>query len=60
MEGHDVAESTVKLLVGHPRGSMAFAHCSKGERVDLRAAIDHLDYVRRFSRSSYPILRFKQ
>ncbi|PYF01681.1 site-specific recombinase XerD [Rhodopseudomonas faecalis] len=44
MEGLKVAESTVKLLVGHARQSMTFGHYSQGERVDLRDAIDMLDY----------------
>jgi integrase len=30
MEGLEVAESTVKLLVGHKRTSMTYGHYSKG------------------------------
>jgi integrase len=45
MEGHGVPESTVKLLVGHSRaGSMTYGHYSKGQLVDLRAAIERLTY----------------
>jgi integrase len=44
MEGLEVAESTVKLLVGHKRQSMTYGHYSKGERVKLRSAIETLDY----------------
>lgn len=44
MEGHGVAESTTKLLVGHKRESMTYGHYSKGERVKLREAIEALDY----------------
>jgi integrase len=45
MEGADVPESTVKLLVGHKRESMTFGHYSKGTRVDLRSAINRLTYA---------------
>lgn len=44
MEGHGVPESTTKLLVGHARGSMTYGHYSDGQRVDLRKAIERLDY----------------
>jgi integrase len=44
MEGHEVAESTVKLLVGHKRTSMTYGHYSKGQRVSLRSALEKLDY----------------
>jgi integrase len=45
MEGLEVPESTVKLLVGHSRkGSMTYGHYSKGERVNLRKAIEKLNY----------------
>jgi integrase len=44
MEGLKVAESTVKLLVGHERVSLTYGHYSQGERVDLREAIEMLDY----------------
>jgi integrase len=40
MEGLEVAESTVKLLVGHKRTSMTYGHYSKGQRVNLRSAIE--------------------
>jgi hypothetical protein len=39
-----VPESTVKLLVGHDRDSMTYGHYSKGERVNLRNAINRLNY----------------
>jgi integrase len=44
MEGLEVPESTVKLLVGHERVSMTYGHYSKGERVRLQDAIARLDY----------------
>ena len=44
MEGAGVSEPTVKLLIGHARTSLTFGHYSKGERVELRAAIDNLRY----------------
>ena len=44
MEGAEVPESTVKLIVGHVRESMTFGHYSKGKRVILRTAIDKLAY----------------
>ncbi|MHC2665997.1 hypothetical protein ACVIYH_001806 [Bradyrhizobium diazoefficiens] len=44
MEGLEVAESTVKLLVGHKRTSMTYGHYSKGQRVNLREAIKKVDY----------------
>ena len=44
MEGLEVAESTAKLLVGHKRVSMTYGHYSKGQRVNLRKAIEKLDY----------------
>lgn len=44
MEGLEVAESTTKLLVGHKRASMTYGHYSKGQRVNLRAAIEKVDY----------------
>lgn len=38
-------ESTVKLLVGHSRkGSMTYGHYSKGDLVNLRKAIEKVDY----------------
>ena len=44
MEGIEVAESTVKLLVGHKRTSMTYGLYSKGQRVNLRKAIDKVEY----------------
>ena len=44
IEGHDVLESTTQLLIGHSRGSLTYGHYSKGDRVNLRAAINRLDY----------------
>ena len=44
MEGLKVAESTVKLLVGHERVSMTYGHYSDGQRVDLREAMMELNY----------------
>jgi hypothetical protein len=43
-EGHGVPESTCKLLVGHARESMTYGHYSKGERLNLREAINKLGY----------------
>jgi integrase len=44
MEGAEVPESTVKLLIGHKRASLTFGHYSKGQRVKLRKHIDKLRY----------------
>jgi integrase len=44
MEGADVPESTVKLIVGHKRQSITFGHYSKGTRVNLREASNKLAY----------------
>jgi len=44
MEGEGVPESTVKLLVGHKRASMTYGRYSKGERVNLRRAIERAKY----------------
>jgi hypothetical protein len=44
MEGAEVPESTVKLLVGHKRESMTFGHYSKGRRVALRDSVNRLSY----------------
>lgn len=44
MEGLEIPESTVKLIVGHKRVSMTYGHYSKGKRVELRGVIDRLDY----------------
>ena len=44
MEGLEVAESTVKLLVGHKRTSMTYGLYSKGQRVNLRKAMETMDF----------------
>jgi integrase len=45
MEGLEVPESTVKLIVGHEReDSITYGLYSKGQRVDLRKTIDKVDY----------------
>jgi hypothetical protein len=44
MEGAEVAESTVQLIVGHKRASLTFGQYSKGERVKLRKHINKLKY----------------
>jgi integrase len=44
MEGADVPESTVKLIVGHKRQSMTYGRYSKGTRVNLREASNKLVY----------------
>lgn len=44
MEGEGVPEPTVKLLVGHKRASMTYGRYSKGERVNLRRAIERARY----------------
>jgi integrase len=44
MEGQEVPETTVKLLVGHKRPSLTFGGYSTGERVKLRESIDKLKY----------------
>ncbi|HUI14061.1 MAG TPA: site-specific integrase [Xanthobacteraceae bacterium] len=44
LEGAEVPESTVKLIVGHARQSMTYGNYSKGKRVDLREAIKKLRY----------------
>lgn len=44
MEGEGVPESTVKLIVGHKRSSLTYGHYSRGQRVDLRDAIQRLRY----------------
>jgi hypothetical protein len=44
MGGHGVPESASKLLVGHARESMTYGHSSNGERLNLREAINKLDY----------------
>lgn len=44
MEQAEVFEPTVKLIVGHARQSMTYGHYSKGQRVELRKAINKLRY----------------
>jgi integrase len=44
MEGADIPESTVKLIVGHKRQSMTYGRYSKGTRVNLREASNKLAY----------------
>ena len=44
MEAVEVPESTTKLIVGHARQSMTYGLYSKGQRVQLREAIDKLRY----------------
>jgi integrase len=44
MEAAEVPESTVKLIVGHARQSMTYGRYSKGQRVQLRDAINKLHY----------------
>ncbi len=54
MEGAEVPISTTSLIVGHARQSMTYGHYSKGQRVQLREAINKLHYadkVMRFIRA---------
>jgi hypothetical protein len=44
LEAAEVPESTTKLLVGHARQSMTYGRYSKGQRVQLRDAINKLHY----------------
>jgi integrase len=44
MEAAEVPESTTKLIVGHARASMTYGRYSKGQRVQLREAINKLHY----------------
>jgi integrase len=44
MEAAEVPESTTKLLIGHARASMTYGLYSKGQRVQLRDAINKLHY----------------
>jgi integrase len=50
MEAAEVPESTVKLIVGHVRHSMTFGRYSKGQRVQLRDAINKLRYSKELMR----------
>ncbi len=45
MEAAEVPESTTKLIVGHARLSMTYGHYSKGQRVQVREAINKLPYA---------------
>jgi integrase len=44
MEAAEVAESTTKLIIGHKRASLTYGHYSRGDRVNLRKAINKLHY----------------
>jgi len=44
MEGAEVPESTIKLIVGHARQSLTYGLYSKGQRVPLRKTINKLHY----------------
>ncbi len=44
MEGEEVPESTLKLVVGHQRESMTYGLYSKGQRVKLRSVVVKVDY----------------
>ncbi|RYH52767.1 MAG: integrase, partial [Alcaligenaceae bacterium] len=44
MEGNEVPESTVSLVIGHARESMTYGRYSKGQRVKLRGTIEQVDY----------------
>jgi integrase len=44
MEAAEVPESTTKLIVGHARQSLTYGRYSKGQRVQLRDAINKLHY----------------
>ena len=46
MEAAGVPETTIKLLIGHRRPSLAYGGYSKGERVKLREVIGELKYSR--------------
>ncbi len=43
-EGTGIPLTTVQLLVGHKRGNITFGRYSKGMLVDLRAAVEKLDW----------------
>jgi hypothetical protein len=45
MEQAGVPESTTDLIIGHKRSSLTYGHYSKGDRVDLRSAINKLKYA---------------
>jgi integrase len=44
MEAAEVPVSTTSLIVGHARQNMTYGHYSKGQRVQLRDAINKLNY----------------
>jgi integrase len=44
LEGAEVPLSTIQLIVGHARQSLALGVYSKGQRVQLRDAINKLHY----------------
>jgi integrase len=44
MEAAEVPESTTKIIIGHTRQSLTYGHYSKGERVQLREAINEVRY----------------
>ena len=44
LEAAGVTVDTVKLLVGHKRTDITFGRYSKGQMVDLRSAVDLLEY----------------
>jgi integrase len=46
LEAAEVPQTTTKLLIGHARSSLTYGEYSKGERVDLRKAIQKLKYSR--------------
>lgn len=45
LEVAEVPESTTKLLIGHARASLTYGLYSKGQRVQLRDAINKLHYA---------------
>jgi integrase len=45
MEGAEVPLSTIQLIIGHARQSLALGGYSKGQRVQLRDAINKLHYA---------------
>jgi len=46
MEGAEVPLSTIELIIGHARQSLALGGYSKGQRVQLRDAINKLHYAK--------------
>jgi integrase len=47
MEGLEIPESTVQLIIGHARASMTYGLYSKGRRLELRKVIDQISYSAR-------------